>query len=371
MDSRTIYPPRPNALPGEVIMNWLFPSKWVSAFAIVLAGVFCGCNRNDSKPLSPLEFAGTQLAVIPVQPGEVVMADRQAPVRLVDSPCTVPVLQGVERYADVAWVAPEFFAVRTQINPDGYELTTLPSGLKRFTARFRSPRSEYEARELFRGDRREHERILFCNVPATLEALREIQRDPERAPGPGIARLAVWPTNGIRASMQLTGKREMTVDLSNWQVSQELIVSAILDRRDASLLEQKLQSGLGQPIQFDVFTAWRRSGCVQSIRLLGVTMSGLRDGETGAVPLAEIKRAVRQTVAGSTKVDVDGECGAYNVGAPITQEDTGRTLSCRRTSDSLICRYEGEFQNLPAVYTTYSAVFSGARPTPSELLLPD
>jgi hypothetical protein len=287
------------------------------------------------------------------------MANQPAPVPLVDSPCTVPILQGIERYADVGWVAPEFLVVRTQANPNGYELTPLPSGQVRFTARFRSPRSEGEARELFRGDPRVHERVLFCNVPGTLTALGESRGDPERPPGPGITRLAVWPTNGIGASMQLRGKRELTVDLTNWQVLQEVIVSAVLDRQDVSLLRQNLQSGLGQSIQFDVYGFWRRSGCLQSIRLFGISISGLRDGETGAVPLAEIKTAVRQSLASSTKVDVDGECGPYAVIAPGIQGDAGRFLSCRRGSDSLVCRYEGEFQSLPAIYTAYSAVFAG------------
>jgi hypothetical protein len=329
-----------------------------SATVMLLATILCGCRSKDSEPDMARELRSRQLAVIPVQPGEVVMADRQAPVRLVNSPCTVPVLQGAGRYPDVGWVGPEFFAVRSEEYPDGYKLTALASGQMRFTAVLRSPRSEDEARGLFRGDPRVHERILFCDVPATLAALHELDQDPERPPGPGIRRLAVWPTNGISAFMQLRGRRELTVDLSKWQATQEVVVSAVLDQEDASFLQRNLQSNLGQPIQFDVSSFWRRTGCLQSIRLFGISISGLGDGETGAVPLAEIKTAVKKTVAQSTKVDVDGECGAYAVTAPVTQLDAGRSLICRRGGDNLICRYEGDFRDTPAVYTTYATIFS-------------
>jgi hypothetical protein len=144
-----------------------------SATVVLLAAVFSGCKRDDSEPWLSRELRRRQLVEISVQPGEVVMADRPATVRLVNSPCAVPVVQGTGRYSDVVWVAPEFFAVRTEEFPDRYKLTALPSGQMRFTAVFRSPRSEDEARGLFRGDPREHERILFCDVPATLAALHE------------------------------------------------------------------------------------------------------------------------------------------------------------------------------------------------------
>jgi hypothetical protein len=276
-------------------------------------------------------------------------------------------VQGTGRYSDVAWVAPEFFAVRTEEYPKLYKLTALPSGQTRFTAIFRSPRSEDEARGLSRDDPREHERILFCDVPATLAALHESDRDPERPPVPGITRLAVWPTNGISASMQLRARRELTVDLTNWQAAQEVVVSAVLDRQDASLLQQNLDGNLGQPIQFDVSSFWRRTGCLQSIRLFGIGIGGLGDRETGAVPLAEIKTAVTKLVANSTKVEVDGECGPYAVTAPVSQLDQGRSLSCRRTGDNLICRYEGDFRDTPAIYTTYAAIFSPRLANPSGL----
>lgn len=339
-------------------MKYVGSPRSFSTLIVLLLIVFSGCKRDDSEPYLQRELRRRQLVVISVQPGEVVMADRQAPVRLVNSPCTVPVLQGTGRYSDVGWVAPEFFAVKSEEHPDGYELAALPSDKMRLTAVFRSPRSEDEARGLFRGDPRVHERILFCDVPATLAALHESDGNPERPPGPGITRLAVWPTNGISASMQLRARRELTMDLSDWQAKQEVVVSAVLDRQDAAVLQQNLRSNLGQPIQFDVSSFWRRTGCLQSVRLFGITVSGLRNGETGAVPLAAIKTAVTKAVAGSTKVDVDGECGAYAVIAPVTQLDEGRSLSCRRTGDNLICRYEGDFQDTPAIYTAYATIFS-------------
>jgi hypothetical protein len=157
--------------------------------------------------------------------------------------------------------------------------------------------------------------------------------------------------------MQLRARRELTLDLSSWKAAHEVVVSAVLDRGDASVLQQNIDSNFGQRIQFDVSSFWRRTGCLQSIRLFGINIAGLGDGETGAVPLAEIKTAVTKLVASSTKVEVDGECGPYAVTAPVTQLDTGRSLSCRRTGDNLICRYEGDFRDTPAIYTTYGAIF--------------
>jgi hypothetical protein len=253
----------------------------------------------------------------------------------------VIVAEGIERYADVGWVGPEFFAIKSPASPHGYELTPLSDGRARFTARFRSPRSEGEALELFRGEERGAEPVLFCNIPATLKKLQRT----------GIKRLAVWPTNGISASMSLHSDHELTLDLRDWQSAQEVTVSFVLDRSDTDLLQKELRGPIGAWIDFHVYNQWRRSGCIQQVDLYGIDAIGLRDGETGAVPLAEIKRAVRQVLAASTKVDITGACGPYSIAVPATPQDNGLFISCRRTGNSLECRYEGEFQTLPAVYS--------------------
>jgi hypothetical protein len=255
-------------------------------------------------------------------------------------------VRGIGQYADVGWVGPHFFIVKSQTNPDGYRLSRLPDGRARFTARFRSPRSELDARDLFRGEDREHEPILFCDVPATLDAL-----EPS-----GVKRLAVWPSNAIRASLRLAHDYEMTVDLRDWLSTQEVTTSVVVTEADARLLQQDLSGIVGTSIQFDVYGRWRRTGCVQDVKLSGIDIVGLRDGETGGVPLADIKRAIRTVQAKSTDVTIQGECGEYFLADPISARDIGHSLSCRRRGDSLECRYEGEFRDLQAVYSTDTSI---------------
>jgi hypothetical protein len=313
----------------------------------VAAMVTTACTPSaPEEPELQRRMRRSMLEQIAVNAGEVVMADRPVPVPLVNSPCTVPVVQGIEGYKQVGWVGPHFFIVKSPSNPNGFALNGLPGGRARFTARFRSPRSEADARDLFRGEDGEHERILFCDVSATLDAVADS----------GVTRLAVWPSTAIRASIRLEHEYELTVDARDWASAQEITTSVVVDDADARLLQQELREGLGISIRFDMYGHWRRTGCLQVVRLSGIGITGLRDGETGAVPLADIKRAIRTVQAQSTDVSIDGECGEYFLANPISARDNGRSLSCRRGGDSLECRYEGEFQVTPAVFTTDTRV---------------
>jgi hypothetical protein len=246
----------------------------------------------------------------------------------------------------VGWVGPIFFSVKSEARPHGYDLVELPRGRVRFTAYFRAPLSEAEAAQPFRGEKREHERILFCDVRRTLDQLRDF----------GIARLAVWPTNGISASMQLNREYEMALDLRQWGAAQEVVVSLEVEGADAHLLRQNLRGPLGANVKFDLSSQWRRSGCLQAVELAGVETTGLRDREKGAVSLVEIKQVVRHALAPSMNVDVTGNCGAYAVTAPVVPGDEARFLTCQRVGrGGLQCLYEGEFQVQSTVYTTYAA----------------
>jgi hypothetical protein len=162
---------------------------------------------------------------------------------------------------------------------------------------------------------------------------------------------------------------KLTIDFRDWPSKQDLVVSTVFEESDVSLLRIELRSPLGVPVQFDVYSQWRRSGCMQSIDLTDIDVTGLRDGETGAVPLSELKRAILTRLAKDTNVEVTGECGRYSLIAPPTSEDNGRFLSCARNGSSLHCRYEGEFRVTPGVYTlrhkSASTLLECSEPPPS------
>jgi hypothetical protein len=148
----------------------------------------------------------------------------------------------------------------------------------------------------------------------------------------------------IDASIKLNREYELTLDLHNWWPGQEVTVGAVLEPSDAELLLEELRGPIGASVQFDLTGYWRRSGCIQAIGLFGIDVAGVGDGETGAVSLAELKQAIRTLKAGSTNVDVTGECGAFSLLSPVMPADRERYISCRRIRKSLECRYEGEVQ---------------------------
>lgn len=292
----------------------------------------------------------TELLTLEVAPGEVVMADRPAPVDI-ESPCMPPVIQGIGRYADVGWVGPRFFLVPGASNEHGYQFEALPSGRSRLRMWFRVPRSEREARALYGTRERGAEKILFCDVSGTLRRLADS----------GIKRLASWPVASVTAFLDLGGKRrELALDLSpHWASGGDVLASIELENSERETLLQDLKSPLGKQVLFNVSSQWRRTGCLQAIDLSGIDAIetfGLRDGERGAVSLKLLKQAVSRLVSSKTSVSVDGECGSQLVLRPPAAGDAETNASCLRSGESLHCHFEGQLSDEAFTLSTHTTI---------------
>jgi len=317
----------------------------LTAGLFILGVVTSACNSGTSTQSDDVQ---RELLTLEVAPGEVVMADRPAPVDT-ESPCSVPVFQGIGRFADVGWVAPRFFQAAITTGGPGYEIKTLRSDRSRFKVRFRVPRSEREAIALY-GAREwdsQNSNNLFCNVAGTLKRLS----------GSGIRRLASWPVASVKAFLNLEGKRrELALDLSpNWAAGGDLLATVELSNSERARLEQELKSSFGASVFFDVSTRWRRTGCLQLIQLNdnnAIEAFGLHDGERGAVSLGLLRLAVSKLASQETNVSITGDCGSQSVLLPPGASGGETNASCIRSGYSLDCRLEGQFSEMAFIYST-------------------
>jgi len=320
----------------------------VALTALVAAACSSMGTEADNSARRGIDRVGqTELIDLPMAPGEVVMADRPAPVDI-HAPCLTPVIQGIGRYADVGFVTPRFFAVAPDQEHSAFDFMSMGSGHSRFTARFRVPKSEGEAFR-FWGDReRGAERVLFCDVQGTLRSLADS----------GINRLAVWPIDSVAATIQLNGNRPMVLNLGpDWNKGGMIEASIDLSEDERALREQFLRSSLGTQVTFNVSSKWRRTRCAQTITLGGVPAIdafGLKDGQRGAVSLEMLKFAVMKVVSRSTDVAIDGECGDQFIGLPAKPADKLTSVDCERLGTSLMCRFEGNFLQQAFVFTTFA-----------------
>lgn len=309
----------------------------------ILGVVTSACNSGTGNQSDRVQ---TELLTLEVAAGEVVMADRPAPVDI-DSPCSVPVFQGIGRYADVGWVAPRFFQVPMTTGGPGYVFETLRSDRSRFKVRFRVPRSEREAIAFHGGREQAGENRLYCNVAGTLKRLA----------GSQIRRLASWPVASVKAFLNLEGnRREIALDLStNWASGGDLVASVELSNSERARVEQELRSSFGTSVFFDVSTKWRRTGCIQLIQLdddNAIESFGLQDGERGAVSLGLLRLAVSKLASQKTSVSITGDCGSQSVLLPPGAAGGETNASCSRSGYSLDCRFEGEFSDMAFTYST-------------------
>jgi hypothetical protein len=328
----------------------------------ILVTVCAACRAAPSEPQhnaleerrSALEEQrADELLILSVQPDEVAMADRLVPVSLREPTCVVPIIQGIGRFADVGWVSPRFFLVRATDDDPGYRFLPLGDERERFIARFRAPRSEHEAHVLNGPDEIPPDAEgLFCNVSATLAQVAERTT---------VRRLAIWPVDGIRASMQIRGSRRMMAVQreADWATAREVTVSLDLSAEEARILRRDLRSVIGSQVDFFVSNRWRRAACTQTVDLTGVPgidAYGLRDGESGAIALSTIKAAVRRLVSRDTRVVIEGECGGAMLGTEPRAGDETQTLSCKRIGESLDCLYEGEYSDHPTTIRTHANI---------------
>jgi hypothetical protein len=321
------------------------------AVAVAACATLAACEStpgaDERHPRGTLQ---TELLVLPVADGEVVMANRQAPVDI-ESPCIVPVIQGIGRYADVGWVSPRFFAVSSPNAPHGYQLDELPSGRARLSAHFRVPRSEAEAVAFHSHRERGGSPVLFCEISGTLQRLN----------GTAVKRLASWPFASVSAQIRFGGqKRELALDISpDWTAGGEVIASIDLSADDRRRLERDLQSEFGAQVDFIVSTQWRRTGCFQRIDLGGIVpieAFGLKDGQRGAVSLGVMRLAVRKLVGQSTNVSVDGECGEDSIVLPPPGPNAEKSVLCDRSGKSLNCTFEGQFSDAGLNFQTSESI---------------
>jgi hypothetical protein len=332
-------------IPIEGMRNERMPSFRTCFALFTVASVMCACSSKIET-----DQVQRELITLDVAPGEVVMAAKPAPVNI-ESPCGPPVIQGIGRYADVGFVSPRFFLVPARSGEPSYHFQSLPLGRSRFSVRFRVPRSESEAVLLYGTRDRARTEVLFCNVAGTLKRLE----------GTGINRLASWPVASVVAYMKFDGKRrDLMLDLTpQWASGGDVQASIDLSEYERKVLERDLQNPTGKDVFFDVSSRWRRTGCFQAIDLSGIDAIedfGLRDGERGAVSLGLLRRAVSRLVSRDTHIKGDGDCGSQSVLLPPGAPGDETSVTCRRSGNSLECRFEGQFVEETTTYSTSTVI---------------
>ena len=334
---------------------FFFRLAWHLALVLSLALVAHGCRRNKStsdglgETQPPSSTPQVKLLELPVAPDEVVVAKQVLPLAI-QTPCNATILQGIGRYADVGWVAPQFFLASADANSPRYEFKQLDARRVRFTARFRTWRStdDHRAASMANSGSGDN-RSAFCDIPATLAQLRS----------DGINRLAMMPVTELQAQLEFAGRKlDLILDSQpSWTSEQGFLARADLTDKEAELLRSEITGIIGAQVVFQASTKSRRSDCFQRVELLGhdaVADQTLRDGETADVPLGKVKMAIfsagRYT---KTNVNVIGECAEQALSSPRSAADDTTMFSCRRSGDSISCTFEGHFAVENFVYGTH------------------
>jgi hypothetical protein len=311
------------------------PPFLLFAIAIVFAGSACRRSGIPARSDDP------RFEEILVAPGEVVVEKRQVPLHI-NIHCNAVLVQGFGQYRDVAWAVPPFFLARAVGDEKGYGFTRLGPDRYRIALLFRVWRSPDDSPYLSPADQSTEQR-RFCDLATARPALR----------AEGFTRTALMPIQALTAQLDIRGKpRPLHLELTPaWNKADGFTATAELTEREFKDISSDITGGIGASVTFDAATKGRRTGCTQLLELDGhdtIADRRLRDGETAAVKLRQVKLALRR----SFNTVVEGSCGQEFIASPNSPADDTTMFACSRSGPRIACRFDGNFSIEDMVVTS-------------------